>query len=442
MVVGELSARLADRGHNVTVVTSTRGKEAKFTDEFVGKVRVMRVPERIHLFEAPLIPQIPLRALFLDFDVLHVHGMSPTITDLGIIVGKLKRKPVVLTYHNDAESTLEWGIAKFAANAYARFSVPILQMADSVVCSTRSYAASSLALEHFRGRFEVIPLGVDARRFAKTGLRPPSIGRREVLFVGQLKEYKGVSFLIEAVARLRRKGTDVTLTVVGDGPSYRRLRALAEILGIGDHVRFAGNVDESKLVDYYEACDLVVLPSISRREAFGLVQLEASAAGKAVVASDIPGVGDVTRLVGGFLAKPSDADSLALQIERALLVTHDGTKLKETAASMNWDVVTTEYEELFQSLLETRVRARLDPSSSPEPRAALAESPGYRSRSFRQGMWSFVAGSPETNGRWRNGVTHALDNLVDWLLENAYALVCALAAVLVSIILLGSFVLQ
>jgi glycosyltransferase involved in cell wall biosynthesis len=373
MVVSELSARLADRGHAVTVITSTRGGESRYQDEFVGKVRVIRIPERFHLFEAPLIPQIALRALFVDFDVLHVHGMSPTITDLGIIIGKLRRKPVVLTYHNDAESTLEWDIAKVAAHAYARLSLSILSMADSVVCSTRSYAASSLALKHFRGRFEVIPLGVDTSRFAKTGLRPAPSERREVLFVGQLKEYKGIGFLIEAVAKLRRGGRDVILRIVGEGPSYPRLAAIAETLGIEDYVRFMGNVGESKLIDYYDSCDLVVLPSISRREAFGLVQLEASAAGKAVVASDIPGVGDVTRMVGGFLAKPSDVDSLALQIENAFASKHDGKKQKETAATMSWEVVTTEYEELFQSLLKGLQLPALEPSSSPEPQAPLTK---------------------------------------------------------------------
>jgi len=351
MVVSELSARLADRGHQVTVVTSTRGGEPRYTDELVGKVRVIRVPERYHLFEAPLIPQIAMRAYFLDYDLLHVHGMSPTITDLGVLVGKLKRKPVVVTYHNDAESTLNWGIADLAARVYARCSLSILGMADSVVCSTRSYAASSLALKHFGGRLGVIPLGVDTNRFAKTGMRPVPRERSEVLFVGQLKEYKGVGFLIEAVARLRREGKPVTLRIVGDGPSYPRLKALVEMLGADDSVRFMGNVGESKLIDLYDTCDLVVLPSISRREAFGLVQLEASAAGKTVVGSDIPGAGDVTRMVGGFLAKPSDADSLALQIENALGAKQDGKRLKETAASMSWDAVTTEYEELFESLV-------------------------------------------------------------------------------------------
>jgi glycosyltransferase involved in cell wall biosynthesis len=351
--VSELSNRLAERGHEVTVVTSSRGGKSRASDTFMGKVRVIRMPERLHLFEAPLIPQIAIRAFFLDFDVLHVHGMSPTITDLGILVGKLRRKPVVVTYHNDAESTLEWGIAKYAATGYAILARSILGLADSIVCATRSYAQTSSVLKHFAGKFEVISLGVDASRFGKMEPKPSHSMKKKVLFVGQLKDYKGVGFLIDAIAKVRRRGQDVVLMVAGDGPSYTKLRLQAESLGLGEAVRFLGNVDEATLVNLYDSCDMVVLPSVSRREAFGLVQLEATAAGKAVVASDIPGVSDVTKAVGGYLAKPQDADSLALQIENVLLSAHDPKKARETAATMNWERVTTEYEELFETLVKS-----------------------------------------------------------------------------------------
>jgi glycosyltransferase involved in cell wall biosynthesis len=436
MTVSELSNRLAEMGHEVTVITSTRGGDARYSDEFVGKVRVIRLPERLHVFEAPILPQIAYRALFFDFDVLHVHGMSPTITDLGILVGKLRRKPVVLTYHNDAESTLEWGVARAAARVYARLCVPIVGIADSIVCATNSYGTSSPVLRHFKGRMEVIPLGVDVTRFSNTRSRLSTSDRKEVLFVGQLKEYKGVNFLIEAIAKLRRDGANVTLSIAGDGPSYPRLKGMVETLGIGDCVRFLGNLNNSDLADSYESCDLVVLPSVSRREAFGLVQLEASAAGKAVVASDIPGVSDVTKRVGGYLAKPSDADSLAIQIARALGVKHDPERFREAAAAMSWDKVTLEYEELFQTLVKTQGPVEFEPSSSHGPLSPLPEltdspvSPSI-SKSFR-------AESNMAKPRWWGGVTQRFESLAGWLIGNGYIIMGAVAAILVSIYLMGS----
>jgi glycosyltransferase involved in cell wall biosynthesis len=439
MTVSELSNRLAEKGHSVTVITSTRGGDAHYSDEFVGKVRVIRLPERLHIFEAPILPQIAYRALFFDFDVLHVHGMSPTITDLGILVGKIRRKPVILTYHNDAESVMDWSVAKAAARVYARLCVPVVAMADSIVCATDSYGTSSLVLKHFKGRVEVIPLGVDIARFANTRSRLTSNGRKEVLFVGQLKEYKGVSFLIEAIAKLRRGGTNVALSIAGDGPSYPRLKAMVETLGIGDAVRFLGNLENPELVDSYDSCDLVVLPSISRREAFGLVQLEASAAGKAVVASDIPGVSDVNKKVGGYLAKPSDADSLALQIARALGVRHDPEKLREAAATMSWDKVTLEYEELFQTHLKTQGPATLEPPSDSEPLAPTTELSG--SPVFPQVLESFGEGPERTKAHRWDRVTHGPGNLTGWLFGNGYIVMGAIAAILVSIYLIGSLAL-
>jgi glycosyltransferase involved in cell wall biosynthesis len=148
---------------------------------------------------------------------------------------------------------------------------------------------------------------------------------------------------------------------------------MALALGMGDCVRFLGNVDTKDLVRLYGTCDLVVLPSISRREAFGLVQLEASAAGKPVVASDIPGVSEVTRKVGGYLAKPADADSLAAQIARALGVSNDPERLKEAAATMSWENVTAEYEELFRTLLRAHEPVTPEPLTSSEPKASLPE---------------------------------------------------------------------
>jgi glycosyltransferase involved in cell wall biosynthesis len=437
MTVSELSNRLAERGHTVTVITSTRGGRARYSDKLVGKVRVIRFAEWLHIFEAPIIPQIACRALFSDFDVLHVHGMSPTIADLGILVGKIRRKPVVLTYHNDAESTMEWGIAKAAAKVYAWFCLPIVGMADSIVCATDSYSPLSLVLKHLRGRIDVIPLGVDMARFAKTGSRPTSSGSKEVLFVGQLKEYKGVSFLIEAIAKLKRSGTNVTLSVAGDGPSFPRLKAMAETLGIKDSVRFLGNVGNTDLVDLYDSCDLVVLPSISRREAFGLVQLEASAAGRAVVASDIPGVSDITKKIGGYLAKPSDSDSLAFQIERALGVRHDPQKLKDAASTMSWDKVTEEYEELFMTLMKSKGPATVEPPSSSEPLAPMAELAGLTNSS--RALASFGGGIGKTKAHLTGYIGYKFGSLTKWLAQNGYVVMGTVAAILVSIYVIAGF---
>ncbi len=348
----EISRDLVRRGHDVTVVTSSRGVERRSSDR-VGAdgIRVIRFPERLHLFEAPLIPTIPFKILGIEYDILHVHGMSPTITDLAIVMGRLKRKPVVVTYHNDAESTLKWRVSDLAATYYAWFSIGILGLANFVVCSTRSYAESSPALRHMLGKVSVIPLGVEPNMFSGRGdQKIDEKKRKQVLFVGQLKDYKGVDVLIHAIAKLRKEGHDIGLQVVGTGPMFSKFKGTADKLKLDGGVNFLGNVDDDALVDLYSQCDLFVLPSTSRREAFGLVQLEALAAGKKVVASDLPGVGEVARMTGGFLARPNDHFSLADGILRALDAPGDKAVLRERARSLSWRKVVDNYEQVFKSL--------------------------------------------------------------------------------------------
>jgi len=105
-------------------------------------------------------------------------------------------------------------------------------------------------------------------------------GPRFVLAVGRLTAYKGFEHLVRAMAEV-----DARLVIVGEGPCRPALEQLVATLRLGDRVALPGAVPD--VAPYYEACDVFVLPSVSRNEAFGLVQLEAMAAGKAVVNTSI-----------------------------------------------------------------------------------------------------------------------------------------------------------
>jgi rhamnosyl/mannosyltransferase len=128
-----------------------------------------------------------------------------------------------------------------------------------------------------------------------------------ILFAGRMVPYKGVGVLLRAMV-----GLDVTAVLVGDGPSRAGWTALARELQLTDRVRFVGEVGHEELAALYHACHIFVLPSVTRAEAFGYVQLEAMACGKPVVSTRLPsGVPWVNRHgETGLTVPPGDVDAL------------------------------------------------------------------------------------------------------------------------------------
>ncbi len=186
----------------------------------------------------------------------------------------------------------------------------LARLADHVVVTSEAYAdlfngngrSSGFggAVGRRSGRFQpAAPSGYDGSEALR------------VLFVGQLRPYKGAAVAIEAVA----DQPDLALTIVGRGPEEASLRR--RLLESGaDNVRMTGYLDEEALVDAYRAHDVCVLPSTNRGEAFGLVLLEGMAAGCVPVASDLPGVRDLARS-NGLLVAPGDAQDLRWALQRA-----------------------------------------------------------------------------------------------------------------------------
>jgi rhamnosyl/mannosyltransferase len=194
--------------------------------------------------------------------------------------------------------------------------------AQRIIASAEENVTSSPVLTRYRDKVTVIPFGVDAKALALSPDEAAAVEHRRaaasqplVLFVGVLRPYKGLDVLLKAMARVPAQ-----LVVVGRGPARFELTALAARLGITGRVNFLGEVSDSERRVLLHACDVFVLPSIDRREAFGIAQLEAMACGKPVIASDLPtGVRFVNRhQMTGLLVPPGDSDALAEALHRLL----------------------------------------------------------------------------------------------------------------------------
>lgn len=257
-----------------------------------------------------------------QFDLVHLHYPFFGTANL---VRRWKKKnphiPLVVTYHMDNRAQ---GWLGLFFKYYAAFWLPkILGVADALHSASFDYLTVSDAKKMYQAKpeqwFEV-PFGVDTNRFAPaskpvdwlaaSGLNPQA---PTILFVGGMDRahfFKGVPVLLDALTIVKNGGLLVQALLVGDGDLRAEFEARAQGLGIMDRVRFLGQVDDANLPAVYNAADLLVLPSTTRGEAFGMVILEAMASGLPVIATDLPGVRTLA-LEAGTVVEPRSAADLA-----------------------------------------------------------------------------------------------------------------------------------
>jgi glycosyltransferase involved in cell wall biosynthesis len=306
-----LCAGLA-RTHDVVVLVPSKSWRGR-VDTRDG-VRVVRVPEFGRFAAVPFCPTMPGTLKRLAPDLVHLHFPNPT-GDLAWLLGA-RRVPLVISYHADV--VRQRRLLPF----YTPFQSRTFGGSQRIIASAEENVTTSPVLSRFKDRVTVIPYGVDASAFALSADEQSSVAQRRrdatqpmALFVGVLRPYKGLDVLLKAMARVPAQ-----LVVVGRGPARFELASLAARLGITNRVLFLGEVSDSERRVLLHACDVFVLPSIDRREAFGIAQLEAMACGKPVISSDLPtGVRFVNlHQVTGLLVPPGNSEALADALHRIL----------------------------------------------------------------------------------------------------------------------------
>ncbi|MGI8914456.1 MAG: glycosyltransferase family 4 protein [Chloroflexota bacterium] len=190
-----------------------------------------------------------------------------------------------------------------------------------LVVTTSRYAADRIA-NHYAvqpDRIRQVPelIDLDRWRAELATISPDPTGVPVLLAVAHMYPRKSLDVLLHALARLPWRWRHVRLHIVGVGPEFERLQALTQHLGLGERVSFLGHLPRARLVAEYRQCTLFCLPS--RQEGFGIVYLEAMAAGKAVVACRAAAVQElVDHGVTGLLVAPGDAAALGIALTTLL----------------------------------------------------------------------------------------------------------------------------
>lgn len=268
---------------NMRVLVCNHHRSA--STEVIGGVPIVRAATPITLFSTPLSVQFfsLFRQMVGESDLIHFHSPFP-LGDMASTLHDCNGRPIVVSYHFDIVRQ------RWAMPVYAPILRLLLKRADRIVISTEKMRDHSPHLRHFRDKCVVVPFGVSLEDAARQIEPFPLPAQHFILFLGRLVQYKGVEYLIRAM-----KEVQIPLIVAGDGPLKNELKSLTRKLGVAERVFFVGSLPKPKINYLYARCELFVLPSITRTEAFGLVQLEAMSFGKPVVNTDIPtGVPDVS----------------------------------------------------------------------------------------------------------------------------------------------------
>jgi phosphatidyl-myo-inositol alpha-mannosyltransferase len=343
-----LYENLIARGHDVRIISSIHGGQRESEGDIIRIGYGFSVPANGSVGIVTLSPRYTrLVRQMLEreqFDVLHFH--EPFVPFLSLVLLRESQSINVGTFHafagwSPAYEFWRRVLARFARRLHGRIAV--------------SVAARHFIGRYFPGDYKVIPNGVDLRRFTDV---PPIARYRDgtlnIFFVGRFEPRKGLMYLLKAYRVLRKRGYNCRLLVAGSGPQEREARryiATRRLQG----VELLGRVSDEDKARYFATADVYVSPATGQ-ESFGIVLLEAMAAGAPIVCSDIHGYkGVVRRGEQALLVPPRDVAALVEAIARLLddaeLRARMSVAGRQRAVQFGWENITAKVEDYYQLVL-------------------------------------------------------------------------------------------
>lgn len=303
-----LAEGMAALGHQVSVVVCQPQQQSLASVEQHNGVAIYRVPRHVDVASSPFSFALPSIVRQLAPDVVHLQMPWPG----GDVALWQLKTPFVVTYQSDVVRQ------HHLLRIYAPLLHHTLRRAQAIITTSPQYRDSSQTLQRYRDKCHVIPLAVpasapvEASRVAYWQARFPE---GCVLWVGRMRYYKGLTTLLDALARTP---PSLHVALVGDGPLMPELHAQAHTLGLTARVHFLGALADADVRALQHIARFFVFPSQLRAEAFGLALLEALSAGLPAISCEI---GTATSFVNqdghtGIVVPPDDAVALAHAMHR------------------------------------------------------------------------------------------------------------------------------
>ncbi len=361
-VVLELAKGLKARGHQpiVGVIHNLRNPHYDFESAAQNAQLPIKVFDSRRPWDWRTIKAIRAFALQEKIDVVHSHGYKADV--YAWLAGRGGGWPLVSTCHPWLETD-----SNRKAKIYAKLDKLVLSRFSHVVAISEGVRKEYLASRSAKRHIDVIANGIDLDTFEVSANHPElrqelsiANGARIVGAVGRLSPEKGYDVLLQAFARLGAEEKDpVVLMLVGDGPEKENLLRLGEKLNIADRLRFLGaRTDVPALL---KLMDVFVLSSFT--EGVPMALLEAMAAHRPIVATE---VGEVSQILGrdaGLLIKPNDVRGLADSIGRLLRDRQMSQKCAEharqrVAQNYSSDMMVVKYVNIYERLLNNSMKAQ------------------------------------------------------------------------------------
>ena len=299
---------LAQKGHQCTLLVTTHKKKGYSREE--GPITIHYCPANVTLSSCPMSTSFLLKfhELSRNHDIINFHFPWP-FADLAAFCVR-PNKPYVVTYHSDI---VKQKYLKIFYNPLMRW---FLRHADVIVATSTPYLQSSPILRAYLKQTRVIPLGLsEGLAIHQFSERLPycqaNVGADFFLFLGVLRYYKGLTYLLEAV-----ENTTIPVVIAGSGPEETALKAMARQKKL-NNVIFVGGIDEQDKSALLDLCRAVVIPASERSEAYCLSLVEGLRAGKPLISTELgTGTSFVNEAnITGLVVPAKDASAL----RRALL---------------------------------------------------------------------------------------------------------------------------